>query len=59
MGMKVIPKPFSESQVARLADMSSDFGMVLAASVAIPSIFGDFSGMRAYVGGILTLILLD
>ena len=44
--MKAFPKPFSESQIARLADMSSDLGMVFTASVFLPTLMNEFSWLN-------------
>jgi hypothetical protein len=50
--MKAFPKQFSESQIARLADMSSDLGMVFTASVVLPTLMNEFSWSNLVYGSV-------
>ena len=50
--MKVTLKSFSKPQVERLADISSDLGMVFTASVVLPTLTSEFSWPNFISGSI-------
>lgn len=49
--LKSIPRIImSQRQIIKLSDIFADMGMVFAASVALPSLFGNFNSINAVVG---------
>ena len=56
--MRLFKVNLSKYQIMKIADISSDIGVVCLASLVFPAIFGDFGSGLVLLGASLSLIFL-